>query len=104
MERSDRYYLPASNDGIIHRRLDVVIPHNLEGLSLVSHYGTELFHVARFDSNLRTHKVLMNINFAKFLIVAIPQLPVKPFNAFITASGDFVNGCEALGRTVLELE
>ena len=104
MERSDRYYLPASNDGIIHRSLDVVIPRNLEGLSLVSHYGTELFHVARIDSNLWTHKIFMNINVRKFPIVAIPQLPVKSFNAFIMASGDFVNGCEALGRAVLELE
>jgi hypothetical protein len=92
----NRYYLPASNDGEIHRRLDVVVPCNLEGFPLVSHHRTELFHIARIDSSIRTHKVLVNVNVGKNLIVAMPQLPVKLFNALVMASGNFVNGCEAL--------
>jgi hypothetical protein len=78
--------------------LDVIVPHNLEGFSLVSYHSTELFHIAQIDSSIQTHKFLVNVNVGnlKHLIVAIPQLPVELFNALITARGNFVNGCEAL--------
>lgn len=39
--------------------------------------STELFHIARIDSSIRTHKVLVNVIVRKHLIVAIPQLPVE---------------------------
>jgi hypothetical protein len=94
--RNRYYYLPASNDGEIHRRLDVVVPCNLERFPLVSHHSTELFHIARIDSSIWTHKVLVNVNVGKHLVVAIPQLAVELFNALVTASGNFVNGCDAL--------
>jgi len=98
MQGRDKYYLPASNDGKIHGGLDVVVPRNLEGFSLVSCHSTELFHIARIDSSIRSHKVLVNVNVGKYLIVAKPQLPVELFNALVMARGDFVtvNGCEAL--------
>jgi hypothetical protein len=38
----------------------------------------------------------MNVNVGMDLIIAIPQLPVKLFDALVTASGNFVNGREAL--------
>ena len=94
MQGRNRYYLPASNDGKIHRRLDVVVPYNLEGFSMVSCHGAELFHIARIDRSIRTHKVLMDVNVGKNLIVAKPQLPVELFNALVTARSNFVNGGE----------
>ena len=63
---------------------------------MVSRHSTELFHIARIDNSIRTHKVLMDVNLGKNLIVAKPQLPVELFNALITAESNFVNGCEAL--------
>ena len=96
MQKRNRYYLPASNDGKIHRRLDVVVPRNLEGFSVVSCHSTELLHISRIDNSIRTHEVLMNVNVWKNLIVAKPQLPVELFNAIVTARGYFVNGCESL--------
>ena len=96
MQGRNRYYLPAGNDGKIHRRLDVVVSRNLEGFSMVSCHSTELFHIARIDSSIRTHKILVNVNLGKHLIVAKPQLPVELFNAIITARSNFVNGCEAV--------
>jgi hypothetical protein len=96
MQGRNRYYLPASNDGKIHRRLDIVVPCNLEGFSMVSCHSTELFHFARIDSSIRTQKILVNVNVEKDLSVAKPQLPVELFNALVTARGNFVNGCESL--------
>ena len=46
----------------------------------------------------------MNVNIGKQLIVAKSQLPIELYNALVTARGNFVNGCEALWRRVLELE
>ena len=94
MRKKNRYYLPASNDGKIHRRLDIVVPRNLEGFSLVSCHSTKPFHIVRIDSNIWTHKVLVNVNDGKHLIVAGPQLPVKLFNALVMTRGNFVNGHE----------
>jgi hypothetical protein len=48
------------------------------------------------DSSIRTHKVLVNVNVGKNVIVTKPQLPVELFNALVTARGNFVNGCESL--------
>ena len=72
MQGKNRYYLPTSNDGKIHRRLDVLVPRNLEGFSLISCRSTELFDIARIDSSIRTHKVLVNVNVGKHLIVDKP--------------------------------
>ena len=72
MQGRNRLYLPTSNDSKIHRRLDVVVPCNLEGFSMVPRHSTELFHIARIDSSIRTHKVLMNVNVGKQLIVVKP--------------------------------
>ena len=93
MQGRNKYYLPASNDPKIHRRLDVLVPRNLEGFSFVSCHSTELFHVVRIDGSIRTHKV---VTVGKHLIVAKPQLPVELFNALVTARSNFVNGGEAL--------
>ena len=41
MQGRNRYYLPASNDGKIYQCLDVVVPCNLEGFSIVSRHNTE---------------------------------------------------------------
>ena len=96
MQARNRYYLPASNNGKIHRRLDVLVPRNLEGFSVVSCHSTELLHIARIDNSIRTHKVLMKSILGSTFIVTKPQLPVELFNALVTARGNFVNGCEAL--------
>ena len=95
MQARNRYYLPASNNSKIHQRLDVLVPRNLEGFSVVSCHSTELLHIARIDNSIRTHKVLMNVNIGKRLIVIKLPLPVELFNALVTARGNFVNGCEA---------
>ena len=84
MQGKNKYYLPASNDGKIHWCLDVVVPRNLEGFSLVFCHSTELFHIVRIDSSIRTHKLLVDVNVGKHLIVTKPQLPVELFNAFVT--------------------
>ena len=98
MQGRNRYYLPTSNEGKIHWRLDGIVPCNLEGFSLVSYHGTELFHIARIDSSIRTHKLLINVNVGKHLVVAIPQLPVELFDALVTASVNFVIGCKGQYR------
>jgi hypothetical protein len=67
---------------------------------LVSRDVTELFHVARINGNLGTHKILANVNLGKLLIVALPQLPVKPFNALIPASDNFMKGGIGTGVTM----
>ena len=69
MQVRNGYYLPAGNNGKIHRRLDDVVPRNLKGFSLVSYHSTELFNIARIDSGIQTHKVLVNVNVGKHLIV-----------------------------------
>jgi hypothetical protein len=38
----------------------------------------------------------VNVKVGKHLIVAKPQLPVKLFNALVTARGNLVNRCKAL--------
>ena len=57
-----------------------------------------MLHIARIDSSIRTHKLLINVNVGKHLVVAIPQLPVELFDALVTASVNFVIGCEGQYR------
>ena len=82
MQARNKYYLPASNNSKIHRHLDVFVPHNLEGFSVVSCHSTELLHIAQTDNSIQTHKVLMNVNIGKHLIVTKPQLPAQAIDYF----------------------
>ena len=59
-------------------------------------HSTKLFYIARINSSIWTHEVLVNVNVWKNLIVAKPQLPVELFNVIVTTRGYFVNGCESL--------
>ena len=58
------------------------------------YHSAKLFHIARIDSSIWTHKVLMNVYVGKHLIVAISwvQLPVE--------SDDFMNASAETGETV----
>jgi hypothetical protein len=58
---------------------------------VVSCHSAELFHIAQIDSSISTHKVLVNVNVGKNLIVAKPQLPVELVNVLATARSNFVN-------------
>src|SRR6266851_3946554 len=92
--RKDGFHdcLPTSDDGKVHRRLDLISADRLKLLLLVADHRAERLNITRRNSDFRTNEGIAYVELWEFLLITEPQSPIELLDALVATFRNLVYG------------